>query len=282
MAIKPRRISDIKPLLTDLAQTSHYEVKFGMLPPELMSYLLSKGINPRFIAESAGLLCYNASIPTTALGSFTVDGNFMGIQEKFANARIYSEITLDFYVDSDYQMLKFLECWMEFVASGSFNGQGLVGENSPTNQNSAAYFTRLQYPQYYKANQVKIVKFDRDYRREIEYNFRGLFPINMSSIPVSYMSSDALKVSATFSYDRYIAGKTSTFSQFVSGDNNNLDPLQSQTTTDSPQSAEDIFRASQETYKFSASTTSSTITNPLSTQANPSYSDISYSNYPSK
>lgn len=275
MAI-PRRIADIKPLLTNLAQTSHYEVQFGTLPPQLMSYLSRKGINPRFIAEGAGLLCYSAVLPTTTLGSFTVDGNYMGIQEKFASSRIYSEITLDFYVDSNYQMLNFLECWMEFIASGSYNNQGLFGENAPTNQNASNYFVRMQYPQYYKANSMRILKFDRDYRREIEYNFRGLFPLNISSIPVSYMPTDTLKVSASFQYDRYIAGKTSTFSQFISGDNNNQDPHQLQSIPPAPQSAEDVFRASRETFTFGVSNNQSLqsaadslSSNPLSTQANP-------------
>lgn len=275
MAI-PRRIADIKPLLTNLAQTSHYEVQFGTLPPQLMSYLSRKGINPRFIAEGAGLLCYSAVLPTTTLGSFTVDGNYMGIQEKFASSRIYSEITLDFYVDSNYQMLNFLECWMEFIASGSYNNQGLIGENAPINQNVNNYFVRMQYPQYYKANSMRILKFDRDYRREIEYNFRGLFPLNISSIPVSYVSTDTLKVSASFQYDRYIAGKTSTFSQFISGDNNNQDPHQLQSIQSAPQSAEDVFRASRETYTFGVSNSQalqsaadSLSSNPLSTQANP-------------
>jgi hypothetical protein len=269
----PRRISDIKPLMTNLAQTSHYEVKFGSLPPQLMRYLSGKGIDSGFIAESAGLLCYSAVLPTTTLGSFTVDGNFMGIQEKFANSRIYSEITLDFYVDSDYQMLNFLECWMEFIASGSYNNQGLAGENSPINQNVDGYFIRMQYPAYYKADAVRIFKFDRDYRREIEYNFRGLFPLNISSIPVSYMSSEVMKVSASFQYDRYIAGKTNTFNQFVSRDANNQNPLQSQNISSAPQSAEDIYRASQETFTFGLSNNQALQTafnsNPVSTQANP-------------
>ncbi len=272
---KPRRISDIKPLMTNLAQTSHYEVKFGSLPPQLMTYLRRKGIDSRFIAENAGLLCYSAVLPTTTLGSFTIDGNFMGVQEKFANARIYSEITLDFYIDSSYQMLNFLECWMEFIASGSFNNQGLAGENAPINQNGDGYFVRMQYPSYYKANSVKIVKFDRDYQKEIEYNFRGLFPLNMISIPVSYVSSDILKVSASFQYDRYIAGKTNTFNQFVSRDNNNLNPLNPLTTQSSPQSAESIFRESQQTFTFGTegnqtlqAAADSLSSNPLSSQAN--------------
>ena len=272
----PRRIADIKPLLTNLAQTSHYEVQFGTLPPQLMGYLSRKGINPRFIAEGAGLLCYSAVLPTTTLGSFTVDGNYMGVQEKFAHSRIYSEITLDFYVDNDYQILNFLECWMEFIASGSYNNQGLAGENAPINQNVNNYFVRMQYPQYYKANQVRILKFDRDYRREIEYNFRGLFPLNMSSIPVSYVASDTLKVSVSFQYDRYIAGATNSFNQFVVGNNNNLNPLQPQNIPPAPQSAEDVFRASRETFTFGVSNNQSLqsaadslSSNPLSTQANP-------------
>lgn len=279
MAVRPRRISDIKPLLTNLAQTSHYEVQFNTLPPELMNFLRDKGVNIQFIVESAGLLCYSASLPTTNLGSNTISGNFMGIQEKFAHTRIYDEISLDFYVDRDYKMIKFLESWMEFIASGSFNNQALEGENAPISQNVNNYFVRMQYPAYYKANAVKIVKFDRDYQKEIEYNFRGLYPRNISSIPVSYINSDTLKVSATFSYDRYIAGKANSINEAF-GDSNNQDQTQPTLTAD-----EFIRQPSQEfTYGVSQlpGSTGQSITNPLSTQANPSYADISYSNLSSK
>ncbi len=254
MAVRPRRISDIKPLLTNLAQTSHYEVQFGSLPNELVSFLSRKGIDRRFIAESAGLLCYSAVLPTTQLATTTIDGNYMGIQEKFAHSRLYQEITLDFYVDRDYKMLNFLEYWMEFIASGSFNQIGITGENRPINQNDDAFFVRMQYPAYYKSNSTKIIKFDRDYRREIEYNFRGLFPLNISSIPVTYANSDTLKVSATFQYDRYISGKTNSFNQIITGDSNNQDPRQSKSSTDSIQSSDDLLRQSQESFNFAMET----------------------------
>jgi hypothetical protein len=254
VVVRPRRISDIKPLLTNLAQTSHYEVSFGTLPAELKSYLSTKGIDSRFIAESSGLLCYNASLPTTSFGSNIISGNYMGIQEKFAHTRIYSEISLDFYVDKNYKMLTFLESWMEFIASGSFNNIGLTGENPEINQNNDAYFVRMQYPAYYKANSVKIVKFDRDYSREIEYNFRGLFPINISSLPVSYINSDVLKVSASFQYDRYIAGKTNSFNQVIANDSNNRDPKQSTATFESVQSADELLNKTKESFSFANET----------------------------
>jgi len=223
LAVRPRKISEIKPILTNLAQTTHYEVRFGTLPPELQRYLSTKGITSRFISENAGLLCYSASLPTTNLASNSVT-NYIGVQEKFAHTRSYDEISLDFYVDSDYKMLVFMESWMEFISSGSFNHIGLNGETTEINQNSDGYFIRMQYPAYYKANSVKIIKFDRDYRKEIEYEFRGLYPKNISSLPVSYSNNDILKFTAFFSYDYYIPGKTSTFSQFISGNNNNRVP----------------------------------------------------------
>lgn len=223
MPTHPRRISDIKPLITNLAQTSHYQVQFGSLPPELSSYLLGKGVDSRFIAEDAGLLCYSAILPTTSLATANISGNFTGITENFAHTRQYDSISLDFYVDKNYKALKFLECWMEFIASGSTNPVGLDNENVPISMNANNYFVRMQYPKFYKANSVKIVKFDRDYKREIEYNFRGLFPSSISSIQVSYVASDTLKMSATFQYDRYIAGKATSLSQLI-GNNNNLNP----------------------------------------------------------
>jgi hypothetical protein len=242
VAVRPRRISDIKPLFTNLAQTSHYEVKFGTMPPELQTYLLRKGVSSRFIAEDAGLLCYSAVLPTTSLMTANISGNFTGITENFAHTRQYDSISLDFYVDKNYQTLKFLECWMEFIASGSTNPIGLTDENAPISTNVNNYFIRMQYPEYYKANSVKIIKFDRDYNREIEYNFRGLFPSSISSIQVSYISSDTLKMSATFQYDRYIAGRATSLSQLV-GDNNNINPNNpqaSQSNINSIQSLDDI------------------------------------------
>lgn len=222
MAVRPRRISDIKPVLTNLAQTSHYEVKFGTVPSlPLKLYLYNKGIDANFVAEDFGLLCYNAVLPTTSLGSANIRGNFTGITENFAYSRQYDSISLDFYVDKNYKVLKFIECWMEFIASGSTFP--LDSNNAPIGSNQNNYFIRMQYPEYYKSDSVKIIKFDRDYQREIEYNFRGLFPSSLNSLQVGYGQADALKMSVTFLYDRYIAGKVLSINQF-NRDSVNQDP----------------------------------------------------------
>ncbi len=218
MPAKPRRISDIKPLFTNLAQTSHYQVIFGGLPSQLRNYLARRGVSPFFINESAGLLCFNASLPTTSFKEKVVDGNFTGVQEKFAVARMYDEISLDFYVDSDYLMIKFLESWMEFIASGSHNP--IESTAGPVSQRDANYFIRMQYPEYYKSNYTKIIKFDRNYEAEIEYTCVGMWPIAMSAPQLSYAQSDTLKVSVSFKFDRYIAGRALSINQFIGNDNN--------------------------------------------------------------
>ena len=82
----------------------------------------------------------------------------------------------------------------------------------------------MRYPRGdsgYKCDKTKIVKFNIDYRSEIEYTFFGLFPINFSSTPVQYGSSDVLRASVTFSYERYIAGKETSLS-FNRGRSENL------------------------------------------------------------
>lgn len=215
-------VSSIKPLISNLAQTSHYQVIFGGLPNQLLQYLSLRNVSSSFIAENAGLLCYSASLPTSSLGTKMVDGNYSGIQEKFATSRIYQDIILEFYVDSDYKSLLFLESWIEFISSGSHNN--INGVSPAVRQNRDGYFVRMQYPDYYKSNATKIIKFDRNYKQEIQYSFFGLFPYDISSIPVSYNASEILKVSAYFKYDRYVAGRPLSINYYSGGVTSNPPP----------------------------------------------------------
>jgi hypothetical protein len=219
-APRPRKISEFKRVLTNLAQTSHYEVKFGAPPSDgaLSSYLANRGVDSRFISGDVGLLCYSAELPYGSLATANIAGNYMGIQEKIAHSRIYGQVNLGFYIDSDYKVLKFLEHWAEFIASGSHNP---VGTNADAvSQGRKNYFIRMQYPEYYKMESTKIVKFDRDYRKNIEYTFFGMFPSNVGNINVSYDSSRTLTASATFEFTRYVCGPISAIDQKRGVDNN--------------------------------------------------------------
>ena len=194
---RPRRISEIKPLFGNLAQTTHYQVSFGALPLLLQKHLDARGVDWRFVAENAGLLCSSASLPGSSLGTADIVGDISGVTEKMAHTRMFTPIDLTFYVDNQYKMIKFLEHWIEFIASGS----NILNTQS-------GYFFRMKYPKDYKCDTVQVLKFDRDYKNQIEYNFYGLFPISMYSPTVSYNDSQVLTVTASFSYERYVCGST--------------------------------------------------------------------------
>ena len=206
-APRPRPISDFLPKFQNVAQTSHYFVKFSLPSTasgfnlfrrgrDLRSYLRRKGINDRFVAEDAGLLVSDAVLPGSAMAAVNVAGDFQGVIERFAHTRNFTQINLEFYVDNDYTSLKFIEHWMEYIT-------GAISDPAKDN-----YHFQLHYPSEYKSNETRIVKFERDYNRFLEYKFIGLFPLSLNSTRVSYQGSQVLKASAAFSFDRYICGES--------------------------------------------------------------------------
>lgn len=206
---RPRKISQIKPLFGNLAQTSHYQVSFGSLPIPLQKHLNLRGVDWRFVAENAGLLCSSASLPGSSIGTSDIIGDVSGVAEKMANSRIFTALDLTFYVDKEYKMIKFLEHWIEFITSGS-----------GASQEEEGYFFRMKYPKDYKTDTVKVLKFDRDYRNEIEYNFFKLFPTAMYSPTVAYNDSQVLTVTASFNYERYVCGSVRSIDISYFKDNN--------------------------------------------------------------
>ena len=201
-APRPKRISDILPKIQNVAQTSNYLVKFALPNSPLKSMMRRKGINDRFIVEDAGLLCYNAVLPGSALAAVNTVGDYQGMVERFAHTRNFTQINFEFYVDNEYKSLKFLEHWMEYVTGGN-----------TTDVSADTYYFQLNYPDEYKSNDTRVVKFEKNYSQFIEYRFVGLFPLSLNSTRIQYGTSQVLKATASFSYDRYIAGESSSLSR---------------------------------------------------------------------
>ena len=185
-------------LMGPLAQTNHFLVTLSSLTPEVESYLQSftrASDMRRFLSERSGILCSDASLPTTAYATAEVRDNFMGVPQQYAHTRIYTDIDFTFYIDDDYTLLKIFEGWMEYISSGADAG---------LNVQHKSYYRRMRYPDSYKCNTLYINKFEKDFRRTMRYQFINAFPKSMSSVPVSYGPADVLKVTVSFNYDRYI------------------------------------------------------------------------------
>tara|TARA_B100000575_G_C23137902_1_gene661518 strand:- start:753 stop:1595 length:843 start_codon:yes stop_codon:yes gene_type:complete len=201
-APRPKRISDILPKLQNVAQTSNFLVKFVLPNGELKSHMRRKGLNDRFVIEDAGLFCYNAVLPGSALASVNTVGDYQGMVERFVHTRNFTQVNFEFYVDNEYKSLKFLEHWMEFI----------TGSNS-NDVSADTYYFQLNYPDSYKSNDTRVIKFERNYSQFLEYRFVGLFPLTLNSTRVQYGNSQILKATASFSYDRYICGESSSLAR---------------------------------------------------------------------
>ena len=198
------------PKLQNVAQTSQFLVKFALPRGECRTFLRQKGINDRFISDNVGLLCSDASLPGSALATLNTAGDYQGVVERFAHTRNFTQISFEFYVDNEYKSLRFIEHWMEFITGGS------IGDPSQD-----TYHFKMRYPDEYKANETRVVKFERNHFQFLEYRFIGLFPLSLNSVRVSYNSSQVLKATASFSYDRYVCGESNSLARALGLDLNN-------------------------------------------------------------
>jgi len=194
--------------IANLALTNQYQVNISGITGDLKNYIAGQyGVSREYLNGGIGIMCSEASLPTSSFATAEVKDNFQGINQQFAHTRIYIESDFTFYIDRDYNVLKFFEGWMDYIA----------GDNSISNVNRTdehKYYRRFNYPMSnpelgrnnvgYKAGVLSIAKFDRNYDSEIVYEFINAFPKGMTSIPVSYGGADILKVSVQFAYDRYL------------------------------------------------------------------------------
>ena len=159
--------------------------------------------------EKLNLLCTDASLPGSQLTTMEITNDRTGVTEKHAYRRMFDDrVDFTFYVDADdYLPIRFFETWMKAIMNEGSEATGKAYHYKPT------------YPDEYTADQgLKILKFERDYKQVLTYEFFRSFPLSISSMPVSYGGNDLLKCTVSMSYIRYIqSGPTSVGGFF--GDN---------------------------------------------------------------
>ena len=197
----------MRELVGNLSQTNYYFVDIPITSPNLLthfqtSYSDLSDIN-EFVKNKLGFLCSEATLPTTSYATAEVKDNFMGITQEFAHTRLYTDMDLTFYVDSDYSILRFFEGWMDYISGGNLQGV----EPAAATRVETDIYRRFNFPEFYKCQKMTITKFERDYDRELTYTFVNAFPKGLTSIPVSYGPADLLKVTVTFNYDRYVVSR---------------------------------------------------------------------------
>ena len=198
-------MSQIRDKIGNLSLTNQYLVNLP-IGKDILDYI-KEYYQPEFdnysikeFGPNLGFYCAEATLPVSSYATAEVKDNILGVTQEFAHTRLYTDLDLTFYVDSNYDVLRYFELWLDFISAGEKKFQNSQSGNAflPT------YFRRFKYPDQYKTSQMSIVKFERDYEDSLSYNFMNAFPKGLTSIPVSYGSADLLKVTVTFNYDRYV------------------------------------------------------------------------------
>jgi hypothetical protein len=203
----------------------YFEIRDKLLRPSLTStynvflnpsYIIGKNDSSRkFFKEFRGIendisrlltiSCSEASLPGSSFATHEINNDYSGVTERHVYRRLYDDrASFTFYVNSDYQVIKFFETWMSWI----------VGEDQYKEQSSRTYNYRVKFPNDYKIPSMHIQKYERDYGKKdskfVDYTFIDAYPVDISSMPMSYDSSNLMKCTVSFVYTRYYMENIST------------------------------------------------------------------------
>ena len=216
-APKRRSVDVIKSNLMRPATTSHFDIFINQPTGDSdytwNSFKSENGLEG-FSQDLLHLSCSQASLPGSSFMTHEATSDYTGVTEKHAYRRNFDgKVDLTFYVmqspsnvntdqatPNRYLTIRFFEGWMKYIAAEE--NQLIANEN---------YSYRMRYPKDYYGG-LSVIKYERDYNSFLNYNFISAYPLSVNSMPLSYDSSDLLKVTVSMSYTRYyitdVAGST--------------------------------------------------------------------------
>jgi len=161
-------------------------------------------------------MCNETSLPGSSLSMLEEVGSRQGIVEKFPNRREFPEISMTFYVDAEYGIIRLFEEWLNFINPlYNQNGRATTGSSRGGVERFNDWeFFRFRYPNTYKRG-LAVTKFERDTYMSpmkdivrtpsmLTYYFVNAFPTQLTALPVTYEGSTITKTTVSFVYDRYV------------------------------------------------------------------------------
>ena len=213
VALTPRikNVSSIKSLILNPALTSHFQAVIGVPfnNDNFSRFLGDVGATYYPNQEKLNLSCCEASLPGSQLATSEILNDFPGVTERHVYRRQFDDrIDLNFYCDAEqYLPIRFFEAWLNYITN---TGEGIEKEN---------HFYRMKFPNTYKGP-LEVTKFEKNMKskkkvKPLTYKFVNAFPLAISSMPVTYDSSDLLKCNVSFAYSRYYIDTYTSDAQFI-------------------------------------------------------------------
>ena len=227
-----RKINDVQNDLFPLSLSAEFKVSLNLgydsgvgpnSPESLSSWLTTCGIanSPQDLARY-DFFASDVTLPGASFDMAESMGDRQGTIERFAQRRLYAPLSVSFYVDSDYNVLRLFEEWMNFInpihsEKGRYEGsfQGTKDYNERNN------YYKFRYPDDYRRN-IVVTKFEKDFYQGANmnetrirdgddlipgsllfYQFIDAFPNNIVAIPLTFEGTQVVKVTIEFQYLRY-------------------------------------------------------------------------------
>lgn len=180
------------------------------------SNVIGNNLTKNFVYD---FYCAEAVIPGVQFDVTEEMGSRQGTIERFPTRRIFPEFTVTFYVDSEYNLIRLFEEWMNFI-NPLYAGTGILppsprGQGDRNGKDRTNFF-RFRYPDDYKRI-ISITKFERDFNSDnpnnikfpphLTYRMLEAFPTNITAMPLTYEGSQITKTTVTFQYIRYVMEK---------------------------------------------------------------------------
>ena len=191
-------ISSVK--YNGLSRTNRYALMFGNLPWAETA-----------LTQNTVLFCDQIQLPGTNIN--TADLRTYGEVRKAPYERLYEDINMSFYVDTDMSVKTFFDFWMEQI-------------QNPGTRNF----------NYYDNYTADITIEVQDLQNKTRYNMKlfEAFPKSIGAVQMDYNSKDIMKLSVNFAYKYYHVGaleglKKEDVIAYPGATNLNTDPLNSLT-----------------------------------------------------
>tara|TARA_B100000287_G_scaffold121332_1_gene113117 strand:- start:6457 stop:7236 length:780 start_codon:yes stop_codon:yes gene_type:complete len=210
-SVKPLSIDQIKLNLLNPALTSHFHATIGKPFNDVgfNEFLADTGAVYFSNQGKLNLQCCEAQLPGSQLATTEILNDFPGVTERHVYRRQFDDrIDLNFYCDAEqYLPIRFFESWLKYITNEKSDES--LKEN---------YSYRMKFPNTYKGP-LEITKFEKNSNQDhavkpLTYKFVNCFPLAISSMPVTYDSSDLLKCNVSFAYSRYYIDESTTSSEF--------------------------------------------------------------------
>jgi len=220
------RMPSAREIFGNLSLTSQFKVSLHLTDggSELMDWLKNSGVinNPKYNRTNPFIYdfyCAEAVIPGISFDVTEEMGSRQGTIERFPTRRLFPEFTMTFYVDSEYNLIRLFEEWMNFI-NPLYSDAGLLPAN-PLGQGDILGkdrrdFFRFRYPDDYRRI-ISITKFERNFNSDdpkkikfpphLTYRMLEAFPTNITAMPLTYEGSQIVKTTVTFQYIRYVMEK---------------------------------------------------------------------------